>query len=82
MAAEIAVVVVSSYGKDDFNYCFRALEAGAFDYIEKPSANKMTEAAGDLVNILKQARSTKLMKKKAIKGRRVETSSSLKVTKI
>lgn len=60
---DVGVVVLSSYSRDDFNYCFRALEAGAFEYLEKPNARSYDNVSHHLINLLKEASPTKQLRR-------------------
>ncbi|OUR95535.1 hypothetical protein A9Q84_16525 [Halobacteriovorax marinus] len=53
---DIAVIIVSSFSKDDSDYYFQSLELGAFEYIEKPSFDSLDEISKKLCRTIKSSK--------------------------
>jgi chemotaxis response regulator CheB len=47
--------MVTSVNKEDGEYLFKSLEAGAFDYVEKPSLSEVKEAGVTIIKKIKTA---------------------------
>ncbi len=73
----IPTVMVTSVSKEDGTSVFRALEAGAVDYIQKPSLTDLPSLAPMIVEKVKTAASAQVFSRKTtIPSRRMSLSSS------
>lgn len=79
----IPTVMISSISREEGPQILQALEIGAVDYIQKPQANELADAAQMILDRLKVAASAKIIRsprvKKVVRSRLATDSGSLVV---